>query len=154
MPGDAASEPADKKITDVGTTCYRPPELLFGHTAYGCSLDLWAAGCMVAECLTSKTLFDAGALGSELALIQSIFQTLGTPNDNIWPEAKGFPDWGKMQFVEFPPKTWEEILPGADGVASDFVRKLVKYQSSERSKASKVSFILKQPVVGGMLGPC
>ncbi len=31
------------------------------------------------------TLFDAGSLGSELALVKSIFETLGTPNESIWP---------------------------------------------------------------------
>ena len=31
------------------------------------------------------TLFNAGALGSELALVKSIFETLGTPNESIWP---------------------------------------------------------------------
>ena len=87
MSGDAASEPADKKITDVGTTCYRPPELLFGFTGYNHSLDLWAAGCVVAEVLLGgkKTLFDAGPLGSELALIQSVFKALGTPTSDTWP---------------------------------------------------------------------
>ena len=87
MDGDAASEPTDAKITDVGTTSYRPPELLFGHTGYGCSLDLWAAGCVVAEAVMGgrRALFDAGPLGSELALIQSIFKTLGTPTDETWP---------------------------------------------------------------------
>lgn len=86
-PHDRASETAEHKITDVGTTSYRPPELLFGHTAYGCSLDLWAAGCVVAETvrLSTRTLFDSGALGSELALIQSIFKSLGTPTLDIWP---------------------------------------------------------------------
>ena len=87
MGGDVASEPTDEKITDVGTTAYRPPELLFGHTGYGCSLDLWAAGCVVAEAMMDgrTALFDAGPLGSELALIQSIFKTLGTPTDETWP---------------------------------------------------------------------
>lgn len=87
MPGDAASEPADKKITDVGTTCYRPPELLFGHTSYGCTLDMWAAGCVTAEVYLrhSETLFKSGELGSDLALIFSIFSTLGTPTLKIWP---------------------------------------------------------------------
>ena len=141
MPGDTASEPPDKKITDVGTTCYRPPELLFGNTAYDCSLDLWAAGCVVAECLTTKTLFDAGALGSELALIQSIFRMLGTPNDETWPEAEGFPDWGKMQFVEFLAKSWEEILPSASEVAREFVGNLVRYQSTERLTAAEVCLL-------------
>ena len=100
-PEDPASEPSDQKITDVGTTCYRPPELLFGHKAYGPEMDLWAAGCVVAECLRGGldgwekpsvkmgeaewTLFDAGELGSELALVKSIFETLGTPTDETWP---------------------------------------------------------------------
>ena len=84
---DPESEPADRKITDVGTTCYRPPELLFGYTAYDSSLDMWAAGCTIAEALLGdgRTLFDAGPLGSELALIASIFNTLGTPTDKSWP---------------------------------------------------------------------
>ena len=82
-----SSEPANSKITDVGTTCYRPPELLFGNRKYGCSLDLWAAGCTVAEAVepSHQTLFDSGELGSELALIQSIFKKLGTPNLSVWP---------------------------------------------------------------------
>ena len=87
LDGDEASESVKRKITDVGTACYRPPELLFGHTSYDYSLDLWAAGCVVAEALMDKgkTLFDAGPLGSELALIQSIFKTLGTPTVESWP---------------------------------------------------------------------
>lgn len=99
---DPASEPFDQKITDVGTTCYRPPELLFGHKAYGPEMDMWSAGCVVAECVkrglvdgsetpnvksgdADWTLFDAGELGSELALVNSIFNTLGTPTDEKWP---------------------------------------------------------------------
>ena len=98
---DPASEPFDQKITDVGTTCYRPPELLFGHKAYGPEIDMWSAGCVVAECVrrgldgiekpsmeteeADWTLFDNGELGSDLALINSIFKTLGTPTDETWP---------------------------------------------------------------------
>ena len=86
-PADPASEPSDAKISDVGTTCYRPPELLFGHQNYGTSLDMWAAGCVAAQvvCLNGKPLFDAGDLGSELALIRSVFETLGTPDVEAWP---------------------------------------------------------------------
>jgi cyclin-dependent kinase len=86
-PDAPGSEAAYSKITDVGTTCYRPPELLFGHKQYGCSLDLWAAGCTVAEALDPEhaTLFDSGELGSDLALIQSMFKKRGTPNLDVWP---------------------------------------------------------------------
>jgi len=86
-PDMVGSEAPTSKITDVGTTCYRPPELLFGNKAYGCSLDLWAAGCTVAEAVVPghPTLFDSGELGSDLALIQSTFSKLGTPNLTVWP---------------------------------------------------------------------
>ena len=86
-PETAGSEDATSKITDVGTTCYRPPELLFGNKQYSTSLDLWAAGCTVAEALdpAHETLFDSGELGSDLALIQSMFKKLGTPNLGVWP---------------------------------------------------------------------
>ena len=151
---DPASESADAKIADVGTTCYRAPELLFGYRNYAEGIDLWAAGCIVAEVLMhdarlrgenqSKrdwTLFDAGELGSELALIKSIFETLGTPNEEHWPESKSLPDWGKMSFVKFPIKPWPAILPGVDEVAIDFVAKLVQYQSTARMSAVEVSII-------------
>lgn len=85
--GDRGSEPAGQKITDVGTTCYRPPEILFGFKGYGAALDLWAAGCVVAEAVTvgHRQLFDAGPVGSDLSLIQSIFVTMGTPDEESWP---------------------------------------------------------------------
>jgi serine/threonine protein kinase len=86
-PNDNASEPPLCKITDVGTTSYRPPELLFGFAGYSSALDMWAAGCVVAEVVTlkNKPLFNAGPLGSELTLISSIFKNLGTPNLEGWP---------------------------------------------------------------------
>lgn len=138
-PNTVGSEPADKKITDVGTTCYRPPELLFGNKKYGCSLDLWAAGCTVAEVLdpTHQTLFDSGELGSDLALIQSMFKKLGTPNLRVWPEAASLPDWGKVQFHEYPTQEWSKLLPQLSATEQGLVGSLVKYESGARLTASK-----------------
>lgn len=160
-PNDSASEPPDQKITDVGTTSYRPPELLFGHTAYDTSLDLWAAGCTVAEIVrpSHQSIFDAGDLGSELALIRSIFSTLGTPNEELWPvrissssmcslaadtcseSVKQFPDWGKMRFVEYPAKPWAEILDGVSNVERDFVSSFVQYEAGWRTPAAQVCIL-------------
>jgi cyclin-dependent kinase len=147
-PTDAASEPSHQKILDVGTTSYRAPELLFGCSDYGPGLDLWAAGCVAAQILCdqlqSKPLFDAGDLGSELALIKSIFSTLGTPDDEgrAWPETRipgRVPDWGKMRFQRFPTKAWTEVLPGVEFNALDLIRQLIVYESSARLAAAKVS---------------
>lgn len=149
-PTDPASESAAEKILDVGTTCYRPPELLFGHQAYGPKLDIWAAGCVAAQIisLNSVTLFDAGDLGSELALIRSIFETLGTPDLEVWPEAAGFQDWGKMNFTRYPGKQWGEILPEADQEMVGLVSRLVVFESGERLSAEEAM----QYVSEGRLG--
>ncbi|KAK4555992.1 mitogen-activated protein kinase [Recurvomyces mirabilis] len=136
---DPASEPENEKILDVGTTCYRPPELLFGQQAYTSSLDMWAAGCVAAQItsLSSKTLFDAGDLGSELALIKSHFETLGTPTLASWPEAESLPDWGKMNFTQYQGGTWDEILPNATAEAKDLMSSLVVFESGRRLMAKE-----------------
>lgn len=36
---------------------YRAPELLFGATDYGVEIDLWSAGCLIAEMLLGRPLF-------------------------------------------------------------------------------------------------
>jgi serine/threonine protein kinase len=158
-PLDPASEPAGAKITDVGTTCYRAPELLFGNTAYGPATDLWAVGCVIAEVVDQSidTLFDAGDVGSDLTLISSMFRKLGTPTLQTWPvssgeelchfkiltvqqEAVSFSDWGKFDFHVFPTKPWNEILPSSSEAGRELVASLVMYESSERLSASEVRF--------------
>ncbi|KAF7597544.1 hypothetical protein BBP40_000022 [Aspergillus hancockii] len=146
--GQQDSEPADKKITDVGTTCYRPPEILFGYRGYGPALDLWAAGCVIAEAVAvgHKPLFDSGPLGSDLSLIQSIFQTLGTPDEESWPETKKLPDWSKVEFYRYPVKPWDETLKGASSKGRDLVSQLVRFESSQRISATEA---LKHPYFSG-----
>lgn len=84
---DPSSEPVSEKITDIGTTHYRAPELLFGYRSYGPEVDLWAAGCVLAETIDAghRPLFESGDLGSELRLVADIFQKLGTPTLDSWP---------------------------------------------------------------------
>ncbi|OOQ90791.1 putative cell division protein kinase (Ctk1) [Penicillium brasilianum] len=137
--GDPGSEPSDQKITDVGTTSYRAPEVLFGYKAYGTALDLWAAGCVVAEAITvgHGELFDSGPVGSDLSLIHSIFSTLGTPDDQIWPDVEVLPDWGKVEFYTVPAQPWEDILPAVSSNGRDLARRLLRYQSSERLSADE-----------------
>lgn len=53
-------------------------------------------------------------------------------------EAAQFPDWGKMQFYEYPPKPWSGLLPNASESARDLVSKLVQYESGRRMSAAEV----------------
>lgn len=36
-------------MTYISTRYYRSPELLYGNAYYGTEIDLWAAGCVLAE---------------------------------------------------------------------------------------------------------
>ena len=40
----------------VVTLWYRPPELLLGATNYGVAVDLWSAGCILAELYAGKPI--------------------------------------------------------------------------------------------------
>ncbi|KAM9509236.1 cyclin-dependent kinase 10 isoform 1-T1 [Guaruba guarouba] len=66
----------------VVTLWYRAPELLLGMANQTTSVDMWAAGCILAELLAHKPLLPGT---SEIHQIDLIVQLLGTPNENIWP---------------------------------------------------------------------
>ena len=44
-----------------------------------------------------------------------------------------------MQFTEYPPKEWKEMLPEASDAARDLASKLVTYESGQRMRAADVS---------------
>jgi len=140
----AVDEPPNHKALEVGTTCYRAPETLFGNRSYNTSLDMWAAGTMLVECLRNppKPLFesrDTSEDGNQLGLILSIFKTLGTPTKETWPEATSFSTPPFEWYQEFPGHSWEELLPGVREDAIDLVKGLVCYESGKRFTAAEVS---------------
>ena len=151
------SEPADSKIIEVGTGPYRAPETLFGNKKYDTSLDMWSAGCVLAEALSwpIHTLFSSPPAwedGNQLGLIVSIFKTLGTPTPETWPEALNFPTKPFGWYREFPARPWDGedgILPARTdegfrswnvewGVWQGLVRGCVRYESGKRYTAQEV----------------
>ena len=98
---------------------------------------MWSAGCTFAEAVKADTkpLFESGEVGTELALIQSIFMNLGTPDEHVWPSAPSCPDWGKMQWKQFPGRSLAELLPSATSAATDLVSKLVCFEQTQRHTA-------------------
>ena len=136
-------ELANYKILEVGTTCYRAPETLFGNRAYDTSLDIWATGVMLVECLRDppKPLFESRSGeedGNQLGLILSMFKTLGTPTKETWPEAIHFTTPPFEWYQEFPGRKWEELIPGAEVETLGLMKKLVCYESSRRFTAKQV----------------
>lgn len=92
----------------VVTRWYRCPELLFGARQYGTGIDIWAVGCILAELLLRVPFLPGD---SDLDQITRIFQTLGTPNEDMWPGMKTLPDY--MQFKVFPGMPLAHIFTAA-----------------------------------------
>lgn len=146
-----SSEPVDAKVLDIGTGPYRAPEVLFGNKSYGTAVDMWAVGCMLAECARRppRPLFDSRPVhedGNQLGLILSIFQTIGTPTKETWPEAQSFRTPPFELYKVFEGQPWEDILDDVDEGWADLVKKTVQY-GSDRMTARQVNKRLPDPCI-------
>lgn len=72
----------------VITLNYRSPEILFGAQFYSFPLDIWSAGCIFAEILLEEVFFKGS---NDIEVLKQIFNLLGTPNDNNWPDTLQLP---------------------------------------------------------------
>ena len=90
----AAGSPLAKTLTTQVVTCYyRPPELLLGAEHYQLSLDVWSAGCVIAELLTGVELLRTPSPGSQTTdrLLDTIGNICGDPTEAHWPGLDALP---------------------------------------------------------------
>jgi glycogen synthase kinase 3 beta len=66
-----------KNIAYICSRYYRAPELLFGATFYTQQVDIWSLGCVIAEMMTNRSLFEGSNSNSMLI---KIIRTLGSPS--------------------------------------------------------------------------
>lgn len=99
-----------KELTNrVITLWYRPPELLLGATRYGAEVDMWGAGCILAELFLKKPLFHGN---SEVSQIVEIQNKMGVPTYDEWPERETLP-WFHLTANHRPrPSHFHEIFQG------------------------------------------
>lgn len=83
----------------VVTRWYRPPELLLGSTEYDISVDMWGIGCIIAEIMLHRPIFQGASDINQLEVICTI---CGTPNSINMPKFNSYPDSGKIQLKQFP----------------------------------------------------
>jgi serine/threonine protein kinase len=107
--GDKACRSGDNVNATTGmcTLQYRPPEMLLGGSGHialsnkesngvNGALDMWSAGCVFAELSTLAGPLFPGQ--SVLDQLNRIFQLMGTPTEESWPEVSLLPDWNKVLF--------------------------------------------------------
>ncbi|RLN11646.1 shaggy-related protein kinase eta-like [Panicum miliaceum] len=121
----------EANISYICSRYYRAPELIFGATEYTTSIDMWSAGCVLAELLLGQPLFPGESAVDQLV---EIIKVLGTPtreeircmNPNYtefkFPQIKVCP-WHKIFHKRMPPE------------AIDLVSRLLQYSPNLRCSA-------------------
>ncbi|KAL2339424.1 hypothetical protein Fmac_007364 [Flemingia macrophylla] len=80
--GLATSIKAERPLTNrVVTLWYRAPELLLGSTDYGYGIDLWSAGCLLAEMFVGRPIMPGR---TEVEQIHLIFKLCGSPSEDYF----------------------------------------------------------------------
>ncbi|TMW96115.1 hypothetical protein EJD97_007908 [Solanum chilense] len=76
------SQPLTSRVV---TLWYRPPELLLGATYYGTAVDLWSAGCILAELYSGKPIMPGR---TEVEQLHKIFKLCGSPSEEYWKKSR------------------------------------------------------------------
>ncbi|RXM91551.1 Cyclin-dependent kinase 7 [Acipenser ruthenus] len=129
----------------VVTRWYRAPELLFGARMYGVGVDMWAVGCILAELLLRVPFLPGD---SDLDQLTKIFEALGTPTEEQWPDMTSLPDY--VSFKMFPGTPLEHIFSAAGDDLLELLQGLFTYNPCTRLTASQA---LKKKYFSNRPGP-
>jgi len=120
---------------EVVTRWYRAPELLFGATAYGGAVDIWAVGCIFAEMML-RTPYFAG--DSDLDQLSKIFSALGTPTEETWPGVTSLAHY--VSFDPCTPTPFRVLFSAAKEDAIDLLGRMLRFNPSSRISAEEENF--------------
>mmetsp|Transcript_42931 Transcript_42931/g.108390 ORF Transcript_42931/g.108390 Transcript_42931/m.108390 type:complete len:298 (-) Transcript_42931:38-931(-) len=118
---------------EVVTLWYRAPDVLMGSRKYGPAIDIWSAGCILAEMATGRPLFPGSSVSDQLL---KIFKICGTPTSESWPDVTTLPDW-KDDFPNYSAKKIENLVPGLSGSGYDLMKQMLCYIPQDRITAAK-----------------
>lgn len=121
----------ERPLTPMCTTLwYRAPELFYGAKFYGNGVDIWSAGCIVAELFLRSPIFQG--MG-EFDMLAKIFDKRGTPTEETWRDVSGLPNF--VAFTPHPEVPLKDILPSASTYAQAVIGKLLSLDPKQRPAA-------------------
>lgn len=120
----------EPNLSYICSRYYRAPELILGSTFYKTKIDIWSAGCIIAEMLIGKPLFPGDSGVDQLV---EIIKLLGTPSKEEMQEMN--PNFNEYKFPFVKSNPWGKVFVDADRQAVDFIAKLLKYSPNDRPSA-------------------
>jgi serine/threonine protein kinase len=123
--------PVNTFSNEVVTLWYRAPDVLLGSRSYDTSIDIWSAGCIMAEMFTGRPLFPGQQNEDQLV---RIFRLMGTPSEATWPGVSQLSEW-KPDFAIFPAVGLNSVLPQIDPQGMDLLNQMLRLRPEERATA-------------------
>ncbi|XP_053138315.1 cyclin-dependent kinase 9 isoform X1 [Hemicordylus capensis] len=115
----------------VVTLWYRPPELLLGERDYGPPIDLWGAGCIMAEMWTRSPIMQGNTEQHQLTLIS---QLCGSITPEVWPNVDKYELYQKLDLPKGQKRKVKDRLKAyvKDQYALDLIDKLLVLDPAQR----------------------
>jgi negative regulator of the PHO system len=123
--------PVNTFSNEVVTLWYRAPDVLLGSRTYNTSIDIWSAGCIMAEMYTGRPLFPGTTNEDQL---QKIFRLMGTPSERSWPGISQFPEY-KPNFTVYATQDLRHILPQIDSMGLHLLSSMLQLRPEMRISA-------------------
>ena len=120
----------EPNVSYICSRYYRAPELIFGATDYTCCIDVWSAGCVLAELLLGVPLFPGESGVDQLV---EIIKVLGTPSlEEIQSMNQNYTEY---KFPQVKPHPWPKVFrPRTSPDAIDLVSQFLRYAPQTRLK--------------------
>ncbi|CAG2165645.1 unnamed protein product, partial [Oppiella nova] len=124
----------EPNVSYICSRYYRAPELIFGATDYTTMIDVWSAGCVLAELLLGQPIFPGDSGVDQLV---EIIKVLGTPTKEQIREMNR--NYTEFKFPQIKAHPWQKV--GSDSMvfrtrtppeAIELVSRLLEYTPSSR----------------------
>ncbi|GAB6021972.1 P-TEFb-associated cyclin-dependent protein kinase Cdk9 [Chamberlinius hualienensis] len=136
----------------VVTLWYRPPELLLGERNYGPPVDMWGAGCIMAEMWTRSPIMQGNTEQHQLNLICQLCGSIAT---EVWPDVERLELFNKLELPKGHKRKVKERLKAyvKDHYALDLLDKLLTLDPEKRVNSDDAlnhDFFWSDPMPGDL----
>lgn len=128
--GDPSDQQANFMTEYVATRWYRAPEIMLTYQHYTFAIDMWAAGCILAEMLGGLPLFPGKDYCDQLNLILEVLGS-PTPEDCCNIRSRRAREY-VLGLPHFSKRSFHEIYPEANPWAIDLLERLLVFNPENR----------------------
>lgn len=125
----------EPNVAYICSRYYRAPELIFGSTDYTTAIDVWSAGCVLAELLLGAPMFPGSSGVDQLV---EVIKMLGTPSKD---ELLGMnPNYQEFKFPQLRATPLSSVFPPTTPPAAiDLMNKFFVYIPDQRPTCIQVN---------------